>query len=125
MAYINGKKIIQAVKTAPQFYKHHVKMQGSYQNVDYTVYADFISKDNTSWVGKTFDQIDQFIQNGYEGIIAGYDSLTYRFQYALINNGTPPSFQCELYYKIYDWNGFKTIDASVLSFITDTVTPLI
>lgn len=128
MGYINGNKVFQVVKTVelPK-YKHHVKMQGEYGGINYTIYADMISNDNTNWAteGYTFSDTEFFSGGGYsawEGVIAGYDDNNNKFQYAILG-GSVVNGQSELYYDIENQRD-ATIDSQLLEFISDTVTQL-
>lgn len=129
MGYFNGNKVFQVVKTVdiPK-YKHHVKMQGFYKGVDYTIYADIISNDGTNWAEEEygFADIPELVDNGWTGVIAGYDNQSNKFQYAhLGNNGV--SYQSEVYYNIENRGSardYVTIDAYDLGFVSDTVTQI-
>ena len=103
MGYINGNKVFQVVKTVdiPK-YKHHVKMQGEYQGVIYTIYADIVSNDSTNWATEEygFADIDELNENGWTGVIAGYDNQNNKFQFAHLGKESV-SYQSELYYNIF------------------------
>ena len=124
MAYINGKKVITVVKKGGQLYKHSVKLQGTYQSAPFTIYAEIISNDATNWAtaGFSWTDIDDLAANGWSGFIAGRggqgDNL---YQYMNCN-----SQQIANLYTDYETPtvNYDTIDASVLEFITDTVTPI-
>lgn len=123
MAYINGKKVITVVKKGGQRYKHSVKLQGTYQSAPFTIYAEIISADATNWAtaGYSWTDIDE-LANGWSGFIAGRGGQgDVLFQYMNCNS----QYTANLYtdYETPSVN-FDTIDARVLDFIEDTVTPI-
>lgn len=124
MAYINGKRVFQIVTKTPQYYKHSVKMQGTYQSAPFTVYAEIISNDATNWAtaGYSWTDIDDLATNGWSGYIAGRGGQgDVLFQYMNCDSQQTANLYTD--YENQSVN-YDTIDASVLEFIEDTVTPI-
>ena len=122
MAYINGKKIFQVVKTAKQHYKHSVKLQGVDGGYSFTIYADIIFTDAQNWQGSTWSNVIPWQDFPWEGIIVGKDtSNNLTFQYMEVFD----PYQTCLYYDIEDKTSYYFIDIDNLVFITDTVTPIL
>ena len=122
MGYINGNKVFQVVTVETPKYKHHVKMQGEYGGVNFTIYADLISTDGTNWATAGFNWND-VINDFWEGVIAGYDNQNNKYQYMTVDDALPPSYQAELFYDI-ESSSSATANASAFTFITDRVTQL-
>lgn len=124
MAYINGKKVITVVKKGGQRYKHSVKLQGTYQSAPFTIYAEIISNDATNWAtaGYSWTDIDDLAANGWSGYIAGRGGQgDVLFQYMNCDSQQTANLYTD--YENQTVN-YDTIDASVLEFIEDTVTPI-
>lgn len=118
MAYLNGKKLFQVVKvdTPTPVYKHRVKLQVTYSQYGFVVYADVYSNDGSSWVGSTC--ADEM--SGWDGFIAGKGGQgDYLFQYMKCNNRN----EATIYVDYADQSAnYETIDSRELEIITDEVT---
>ena len=125
MGYFNGNKVFAVVKTQKltNLYKHSVKMQGTYNNMAITIYAELYTTASGNYSTNNLYWDD--CMDEWNGIIAG-DIDGQNVQY-LSCGGSSLQFQTEVYEDMNDigTSTFITIDMSVMEFISDTVTPVL
>lgn len=129
MGYINGNKVFAVIKTpnlTGSLYKHSVKMQGTYNNMSITIYADLYTTLNANYATEGFSWDD--CMDEWQGVIAGDLDNQRTLQYCeCLGSGSVSRYQTQLYENMSDvgTSTFITIDMSVMSFISDTVTPVL
>lgn len=120
MAYINGKKVIQVVKTKtlPQLYKHSVYLIGRNQNNKLVeLYADLYTTDSNEYTDLHWDDV----MAAWEGVISGLIENDSDLAYMKVDANS----QAELYVNVSDihTSPYSTLDMSVMQFDGDDVTP--
>lgn len=126
MGYFNGNKVFAVIKTQnlTSLYKHSVKMQGTYNNMSITIYADLYTTSNANYATAGFSWDD--CMDEWQGVIAGDLDNQRTLQYCECS-GSGSGYQTQLYENMSDvgTSTHYTIDMSVMSFISDTVTPVL